>query len=112
MKKTKVVKIPAKKAVSARTKEVTETVCDFCGANLPNHGSYGLYPTCSLCGRDCCYKHNKPESNYDDYTEWFCIVCYALKFGEYAKFYEEISIYHEKEIERLNYQLKMESLSK
>lgn len=109
MKKTKIVKIaakPARKATPARTKEVTETVCDFCGASVPDHGSYGWYPSCAICGRDCCRKHNVAENDYMDYTDWYCIICAKI----YPKLYEELAEKHYAEIEALKSKVKKESL--
>jgi len=84
MKVTKTVKVAAKK-IPARTKEVTKTVCDFCNADVPDHGSYGWYPGCSVCGRDCCSEHNVAENDYLDYTDWLCIICAKLYPSELDK---------------------------
>jgi hypothetical protein len=82
MKKIETVKIPAKKAVAAKpatTKQVEKTVCDFCGASVPDHGSYGWYPRCACCGRDTCRKHNTFDPDEPgDYGDWFCQICLPL----------------------------------
>lgn len=114
MKKVKTVKIPAKKAVAAKpakTKEVEETVCDFCGANVPDHGSYGWYPSCSGCGRDCCRKHNFAEDSYTDYPEWYCSICLEIRKNHEGDMKEIESSYHE-ELERLEQQMREESLAR
>ena len=79
MKETKTVKVRAVKAQPERTKEVTKTHCDFCRAVVPDHGSYGWYPSCSICGRDCCRKHNSPDPDeFGDYPDWYCRICLPL----------------------------------
>ncbi len=114
MKKTTTVKIPAKKAIAAKpakTKTVTKTVCDFCDANIPNHGSYGWYPSCHGCGRDTCRKHNQAyRETWSDYPEWFCDVCIKLCETKYNALLEQITTEFENKEEALEKQLRKESL--
>lgn len=111
MKKEVIVKVPAKKAVAAkpaRTKKVKKTVCDFCGADVPSHGSYGWYPSCSICGRDCCRKHNTFDPDEPgDYGSWFCQICLPLILPARREMQDR----HWKEEEELEARIKKESLA-
>jgi len=79
MKKTTTKTIPAVKARPAKKKKVVQVVCDFCDTVLPDHGSYGWYPSCSICGRDTCRKHNSFDPDeIGDYGDWFCDICMPL----------------------------------
>lgn len=98
MKKEVTVKVAAVKARPASSKKVTKIYCDFCSATLPDHGSYGWYPKCSLCKRDTCRKHNNPDPNEPgDYPDWFCDICLKLFMPERAIMQEK----HWKEEEAL-----------
>lgn len=104
-------KIPAKKAVPAKTKKMTKTVCDFCDKTVPDHGSYGWYPHCSICQRDTCRDHNKIEPyDYSDYPDWFCEICYDLRFNEHQEKYLDMINRHDEEKEAFMNKLKEESL--
>lgn len=115
MKKTKIVEIkakPAKEAIPAKTKKVTETVCDFCQANLPDHGSFGWYPKCTLCGRDICRKHTKFDSpDSSDYPDNYCTICFDLRFVKYGDAWWKLQELHEKEEEEFLKLIKKESLN-
>lgn len=114
MKVNKTVKIaakPAKKAVPAKVKELTETRCDFCQANLPDHGSYGWYPSCQGCGRDCCRKHNEAyKESWSDYPEWYCPICVRLFRSKYDKLFDQLATQFEKDEEKIQKQMRKESL--
>lgn len=113
MKIEKTVKIPAKKAVkakSATTKKVQETVCDFCNASVPDHGSYGWSPSCALCDRDCCKKHNQSDPyDFSDYPSWFCRICIGIKETHESDL-EEIESSYQEELDRLEQLMKEQSL--
>lgn len=112
MKKTKTV-TTKKKVIPQSIKEVTKTYCDFCNTVVPDHGSYGWYPGCSLCNRDTCRKHNKPDPHeYGDYPDWYCYICYELKFDKYEDIYAEIEESYEEELNRLEGQIREESLAR
>ena len=110
MKKVTTVRIPAKpakKAVPATTKQVTKVVCDFCGADLPSHGSYGLSPQCSICRRDCCRKDATPDPDETgDYPDWFCPICLPL----IVPARRELNDRHWAEEEELEKRIRKESL--
>lgn len=111
MKKTETKIIPAVKAKPAKKKEVVKIYCDFCNATLPDHGSYGWYPRCTLCGRDTCRKHNHPDPHeYGDYPDWFCDICLDLRYNVYQNDYLEMVGRHEKEEEKFMKMLKEKSL--
>lgn len=112
MKKIKTVKIPEVKAQPAKKREVVRTYCDFCNTVVPDHGSFGWYPSCCLCGRDCCRKHNIPDQDWSDHPDWYCKPCYNIKFVEFARLYEEVEEQHDKAVEDLDNKVKVESLSR
>lgn len=108
MKKIKTVTTPA---VPAQKKKVEVTVCDFCTTTVPDHGSYGWFPKCSICDRDTCRKHNKVDPhNYDDYPDWYCEICYNLRYGKYQDEYLDMIDKHEREEQEFMEKLKKESL--
>lgn len=107
MKKTKIITIPARKASPARKKKVSQRVCDFCSATIPDHGSYGWYPSCSICKRDCCRKHNQPDPDEpSDYPDWFCNICMPLILPARRAMKER----HWKEEEEIENKIKEQSL--
>ncbi len=111
MKKTTSKTIPAVKARPAKTKEVTKIYCDFCNATVPDHGSYGWYPSCHACGRDTCRKHNQAyRETYSDYPEWFCPICVNLCETKYNALLDAITVEFETKEEALEKQLRKESL--
>lgn len=109
MKQTKEIKVPAKVVKTpVKIKKVTKILCDFCGATVPDHGSYGWFPNCSICGRDTCRKHNKPDPDeVGDYPEWFCQICMPLILPARR----EMENRHYKEEEELEARIKEESLA-
>lgn len=107
MRVEKTVTVRAVKAKPKYTKTVAVKVCDFCGADLPDHGSYGWYPSCSVCKRDCCRKHNSPDPDtFDDHPDWYCDICLPLIIP--AK--REMKERHWDEKEELEKQIREESL--
>lgn len=77
MKKTVKVKLAARKAIPARTKEYIKILCDLCSKPVVS-SSYGRGGgKCWLCGRDICEKHTVREYG-GDYATKYCTICHPL----------------------------------
>lgn len=110
MQKKQTIKIPAKPAT---TKEVITYGCDICGWESK---SKNYFITCCSCGRFVCQAgrnscHRVKFDDCSDYADWYCKICYELRFTKYDKDYISAEVAYDKRIESLDALIKEESLA-
>jgi len=112
MKKIKIINIPAKPKT---TIQKTIYVCDLCGKESDQGGSFR---ECCLCGRLCCRNLTENKSciycdphEIGDYPDLYCKICYDLTFKKYWEIRQGIEESRDEELEKLKEKIKKESLS-
>lgn len=110
MKRTKTVIIPA---IEQTTKEVNIYGCDICGKENQRANNF---KNCYLCKRFVCDNYSKRCGNDNpnetgDYPDFYCNICFELKFKKYAQEYEDIENDYSNKLELLEKKIREESLA-
>lgn len=109
---SKIVKSIKVKPVAATTRVVEEFFCDICSEEISVRRR-----VCTLCKRDCHGWQDKrgcsqtDDRDYGDYPDYYCSICYDLKFVKYNREYWDIQEELESKEEKLNKKILEESLA-
>ncbi len=110
MQRTKTITIPP---IPQKTQEVSIYGCDVCGHESKQATSF---KKCYLCGRLVCNTYNDKCGGFDpresgDYPDFYCNICFELKFKKYAQEYEDIENDYSNKLELLEKKIREESLA-
>lgn len=101
--------IPAKAAIPATKKVLTQVFCDVGGESLGYVGGTGIVIACTVCKRDVCRKHtdDDPFEGWSDYPSQVCDICMPI----YYPVIKEMNKRHDKEEDDLMEKVVKESLA-
>ena len=92
--------------IKQHIKEEEQFFCDICGKKLYTHR------VCCLCQRDICDDHRQNDrDDFGDYPDYYCPICYNLKFVKYDKELDDIESESIRLKELVIEKIKKESLS-
>lgn len=107
MKKVKKTVIP-KRTIKEHTREKVVVVCDICKdeARVVVDGK-----PCMVCKRDVCAScSNYDPENMGDYPDYYCEICYGLRFEKHKHVFEKLEENYDKDIEKATEEIRRLSL--